>query len=142
MFDSMTPDTLLTELNTRGIVLRRAGHRLMVKDPGKMLTPELSTLIKLYKPILLEQLNHLPAARLRVEVWPTGPARYNLLMRLLSDSRCIEFYASGAALGEAIDRADPDSIALAQARFNQALVNARVLADEITSEMPACLISG
>ncbi len=53
----MTPDTLLTELNTRGIVLRRAGDQLMVSDPDRALTPGLSALIKKHKPALLALLN-------------------------------------------------------------------------------------
>lgn len=53
----MTPDNLLTELNTRGIVLRRAGDRLLVSDPDQALTPGLSALIKKHKPALLALLN-------------------------------------------------------------------------------------
>lgn len=166
----MNPDTLLTELNTRGIVLRRAGDQLMVSDPGKALTPGLSALIKKHKPALLVLLNvprdvsQLPlaavatdtppgdddtraAARspaaptppspigLAVEVWPAEQARRDLLYRMIGDPRCVEFYAADRALGEAIDREDETAIALAQARFDQALANARSLANEITSQL-------
>lgn len=139
MFDSMTPDALMIELRTRGIVLRRSGHRLMVRDPGQALTPELSTLIKLYKPVLLDRLN-IPrhGGRVAVEVWPTEPARYNLLMCLLSDARCIEFYAAGAALGEAIDRENETEIEAAQARFDRARVDALALAGAILEDVEPC----
>ncbi len=52
----MNPDTLLTELKTRGIALRVAGDRLMVSDPDNGLTPGLRALISLHKPALIERL--------------------------------------------------------------------------------------
>ena len=41
----MTPDTLLAELQTRGIKVRRDGNRLLVLDPARSLTPGLSAAI-------------------------------------------------------------------------------------------------
>ena len=52
----MNPDTLLTELKTRGIALRVAGDRLMVSDPDNGLTPGLRALISRHKPALIERL--------------------------------------------------------------------------------------
>jgi hypothetical protein len=152
----MTPDTLLTELSTRGIALRRAGGQLMVSDPDRALTPGLSALIKRHKAALLALLNiprdvsqlplvavadDTPAPRgpiaqaLAVEVWPAEQARRDLLSALLSDPRCVEYYAADRALCEAIDREDETAIALAQPRFDQALAHAGSLAHEITNQL-------
>lgn len=184
----MTPDTLLTELNTRGIALRRAGDRLLVSDPDRALTPGLSALIKKHKPALLALLNiprdvaQLPLAAavatdttpaprtpiamqpgevitlpsnyptlsddeiaqalatangigLAVHEWPTDPARRDLLWAMTIDPRCVEFYAADLSLCEAIDRENEPLIAMVQPRFDQALANARSLANEITNQL-------
>jgi hypothetical protein len=199
----MTPDTLLTELQTRGIKVRRDGDRLLVTDPAHSLTPGLSAAIKKHKAALLDQLNTTPRdqlplaamsddpagdepnpaqsaavpsspvtavaqrtpiemqigdvrtergnwptlpdeeisltlatgapAALRVEVWPADQASRDRLSQLISDPRCVEYYAAGQALCEAIDREDEAAIVTAQARFDQALQAAQQLAIEVTA---------
>lgn len=150
----MTPDGLLAELNTRGIAIRRSGDRLMVRDPGRALTPGLKGQISKHKTALLALLN-VPAgvsqlslasamsaaaaapearSRLQVEMWPAGAASVRLLWRLLSNPVTAEFYAADLALCAAIDREDVTAIAIAQARFDRALAAARGLAASIALE--------
>ena len=64
----MTPDTLLTELQTRGIKVRRDGDRLMVTDPARSLTPGLSAAIKKHKAALIERLPATPRDQLPLVV--------------------------------------------------------------------------
>lgn len=64
----MTPDTLLTELQTRGIKVRRDGDRLMVTDPARSLTPGLSAAIKKHKAALIERLPATPRDQLPLGV--------------------------------------------------------------------------
>lgn len=142
----MIPDTLLTELDTRGITLRRSGDRLMVRDPGQALTPGLRLLIKKHKTALLSRLNVSnageqftlativdPAAwpRLQVITWPSDLAHESLLWRLLNDSRCVKFYAADRVLCAALDSGNAAAIVAAQLRFDRALAEARALAAEI-----------
>lgn len=140
----MTPDSLLIELDIRGITLRRAGDRVMVRDPNRALTPGLKQLIVKHKTALLSRLN-VPGdvsqlslasamsapARLQVETWPGDPARDQLVWRLLNDVRCVKFYAADAALCAALDREDAAAVGLAQSRFDRALAEVRALAAEL-----------
>lgn len=147
-----TPDGLLAELQTRGIVLRRAGaDRLMARDPHKALTPGLKRQISKYKigllallaaPVDVSQLSlasALSAAEaepethpcLAVEVWPADPAHVRLLWRLLSNPATVEFYAADRDLCKALDREDAAAIAAAQVRFDRALIHARYLATKV-----------
>jgi hypothetical protein len=68
----VTPDTLLTELQTRGIKIRRDGDRLLVTDQSKALTPGLSAAIKKHKAALLDRLPVIPHEQLPLAV-PTSP---------------------------------------------------------------------
>ncbi len=74
----MTPDTLLTELQTRGIKVRIDGDRLMVTDPARSLTPGLSAAIKKHKAALIERLPATPRDQLPLGVMtdpaPSSPA--------------------------------------------------------------------
>ena len=70
----MTPDTLLTELHTRGIKVRRDGDRLMVTDPARSLTPGLSAAIKKHKAALIELLPATPIEQLPLGVMDDRPA--------------------------------------------------------------------
>jgi hypothetical protein len=151
---SQTPDTLLSELSERGIAIRCEGDQLLVADPRRALTLDLSAAIRRHKPALLQRLNPQPfdqlplvattpsdepspaqsaavPSSLAIEAWPSDPAQRARLSALLIDPRCVEFYAAAAALGEAIDRKEAAAITLAQARFDQALANARALALEV-----------
>jgi predicted heme/steroid binding protein len=133
MIGDLAADNLAIELQKRGIALRCAGDRLMVSDPKKALTSGLRTQIKRNKPALLARLKS--PIGLAVLAYPTDQARYDLLVRLMWDPRCLAFYAAGRDLSEAIDREDIAAIALAQNHFDQALADARALADEITNAL-------
>ena len=69
----MTPDTLLTELQTRGIKVRRDGDRLLVTDPARSLTPGLSAAIKKHKAALIERLPATPIGQLPLGVMDDRP---------------------------------------------------------------------
>lgn len=144
----MTPDSLLIELDIRGITLRRAGDRVMVRDPNRALTPGLKQMIVKHKTALLSRLNvpgdvsqlslasalsaaNVGPARLQVEAWPGDPACIRLVWRLLSAKATTEFYAADRALCAALDREDAAAISLAQSRFDRALAEARQVAAEI-----------
>jgi hypothetical protein len=190
----VTPDTLLTELQTRGIVIRRDGDRLLVTDKARSLTPGLSAAIKKHKAALLDRLPATPRdqlplaamsddppvttgtaqsaglgstpieaqpgdvlitergnyqslpdeeialtlatgapAALRVEVWPADQASRDRLSQLISDPRCVEFYAAGQALCEALDREDEAAIVAASQRFEAAHRSGLQLAIEVTA---------
>lgn len=146
----MTPDTLLAELETRGITLRRSGDRVMVRDPGQALTPGLRAMVRKHKTALMARLNvpdageqlKLTAAsnpdpwpRLQVEMLPSDPARDRLGWHLLSDPRSVEFRAADRALCLAIDGGNAAAIAGAQLRFDRALAAVRALAAEILSAL-------
>ena len=70
----MTPDALLTELQTRGIKVRRDGDRLLVTDPARSLTPGLSAAIKKYKAALLDRLPATAIEQLPLGVMDDRPA--------------------------------------------------------------------
>lgn len=144
----MTPDSLVIELETRGITLRRSGDRLMVRDPGRALTPGLRVMVRKHKTALLARLNVPDAGEqlaltsasvpdpwpgLQVETWPADPDCERLVWLLLNDPRCANFYAADRDLCEALDREDAPAIAVAQARFDRALIHARHLATEISN---------
>lgn len=140
----MTPDGLLAELEARGIALRRAGDRVMVRDPNRALTPGLKQLIVKHRTALLSRLNvsqlspastmsaaNVAPARFQIETWPGETARDQLVWRLLNDPRCVRFYAADVALCAALDREDTAAIGLVQKRFDRALAEVRALAAEI-----------
>ena len=133
MIGDLAAYNLVIELQKRGIALRCAGDRLMVSDPQKALTSDLSAAIRSNKPALLEQLK--TRIGLAVLAYPTDQARYALVARLLWDPRCLVFYAAGRDLCEAIDREDETAIGLAQHHFDQALAAARALALEIKNAL-------
>lgn len=129
----MTPDTLLTELQTRGIKIRREGDRLLVTDQSKALTPGLSAAIKKHKAALLDRLPVVPHKQLplAVSTAATGtaqsagldspPARPSIAMQpgdvftwrgdkqTLSDAEIDQTLATDAAIGLAVHEwpADP-----------------------------------
>jgi hypothetical protein len=69
----VTPDTLLTELQTRGIVIRRDGDRLLVTDKARSLTPGLSAAIKKHKAALLDRLPATPRDQLPLAAMSDDP---------------------------------------------------------------------
>lgn len=144
----MTPDSLMIELETRGISLRRSGDRLMVRDPSRALTPGLRVMVRKHKTALMARLNVPDAGeqltptsasdpdpwpRLQVETWPADLVNESLLWAMLENSRCANFYAADRDLCEALDSENVTAIAAAQARFDRALIHARHLATEILS---------